>query len=405
MSWLAGALEALERELAEREVRKRQSLLDSLQVRDRDLREQQQKQQAEIQRETLRALEEQRAAAAAKSRMDRAASIANVLSPDANIDEETANALREGGLGALINKQPEQQVQLGGGSLGMGFGGPVTLPASTAFRGTAKQLEEQRVRQQRAAYIRSLPANSPVRQFLEAQDATGDNSLPATIFTPPKEDKPQVGSFEDFVVRKFGPNPTPQQIAQARREYGDAGRAPSVTVQMGGMNPAQVSAAMKLADDYRTDSKDFISRSESYGTVQAAAKDPSAAGDLSMIFAYMKMLDPGSVVREGEFATAQNTAGVPDRVRNVYNKALRGERLSPRQRADFLSQARNIYSTAQTRQAKIRKTYEDRARRFGIPAEHVVMDYGAIEEPQTGSGAQPDLIFDPVTGTFKKPGG
>lgn len=41
-----------------------------------------------------------------------------------------------------------------------------------------------------------------------------------------------------------------------------------------------------------------------YQKVQAAAHQPSAANDLSLIFGYMKMLDPGSVVREQEFANA-----------------------------------------------------------------------------------------------------
>jgi len=34
----------------------------------------------------------------------------------------------------------------------------------------------------------------------------------------------------------------------------------------------------------------------------------------------MKILDPGSVVREGEFATAQNSAGIPERIRAKYNR-------------------------------------------------------------------------------------
>jgi hypothetical protein len=36
----------------------------------------------------------------------------------------------------------------------------------------------------------------------------------------------------------------------------------------------------------------------------------------------MKMLDPTSVVREGEFATAQNAASIPIKIVNMYNKAL-----------------------------------------------------------------------------------
>jgi hypothetical protein len=34
-------------------------------------------------------------------------------------------------------------------------------------------------------------------------------------------------------------------------------------------------------------------------TIQTVAKNPSAAGDLSLIFSYMKLLDPESSVREG----------------------------------------------------------------------------------------------------------
>jgi hypothetical protein len=46
---------------------------------------------------------------------------------------------------------------------------------------------------------------------------------------PAKPEAQNVGSFEDYVVRKFGSDPSPQQIAQARKEYaaadnqGDAG--------------------------------------------------------------------------------------------------------------------------------------------------------------------------------------
>ncbi|WP_204128690.1 hypothetical protein, partial [Pseudomonas ogarae] len=77
----------------------------------------------------------------------------------------------------------------------------------------------------------------------------------------------------------------------------------------------------------------------SYGQIAQAAKTPSAQNDLALIFSYMRMLDPASVVREGEFATAQNAAGVPDQIRNAYNKAVNGERLNPEQRTGFVSSA------------------------------------------------------------------
>jgi len=73
--------------------------------------------------------------------------------------------------------------------------------------------------------------------------------------------------------------------------------------------------------------------------IQKAGAKATAAGDMSLIFSFMKILDPGSTVREGEFATAQNAAGVQEKVLNLYNRALDGTRLGPAQRKDFLDQA------------------------------------------------------------------
>lgn len=102
-----------------------------------------------------------------------------------------------------------------------------------------------------------------------------------------------------------------------------------------------------------------------YRNVQAAASQPSAAGDLSLIFAFMKMLDPGSVVREQEFANAQNAAGVPDQVRNAYNKAISGQRLNPTQRQDFLNQAAQLATNAEGRITGTTRKYQDIARQYG----------------------------------------
>ena len=78
----------------------------------------------------------------------------------------------------------------------------------------------------------------------------------------------------------------------------------------------------------------------------AASNDGTPAGDLALIFNYMKMLDPGSTVREGEFATAQNAEGVSGRIINVYNNLLSGERLNEGQRENFTGQASKIFDKA-----------------------------------------------------------
>lgn len=102
-----------------------------------------------------------------------------------------------------------------------------------------------------------------------------------------------------------------------------------------------------------------------YQNVQSAANSGTAAGDLSLIFAFMKMLDPGSVVREQEFANAQNAAGIPDRILNYRNQVLSGQRLNPNQRAQFLSEARQLANSAQQRVTGVTREYQGIADQYG----------------------------------------
>ena len=80
-----------------------------------------------------------------------------------------------------------------------------------------------------------------------------------------------------------------------------------------------------------------------FSKIKTSAKADSAAGDMSLIFAYMKMLDPDSVVREGEQATAEAARGIPDSVLNLYNKAIDGKKMGLTQRKDFVTVARKLF--------------------------------------------------------------
>jgi len=79
--------------------------------------------------------------------------------------------------------------------------------------------------------------------------------------------------------------------------------------------------------------------------------------NIGSVFSYMKILDPGSTVREGEAASAQNAAGIPDRIRNYYNQMLSGEGLSETQRNDMADVARSIYNQRLTGYNSLAETY------------------------------------------------
>ena len=90
-----------------------------------------------------------------------------------------------------------------------------------------------------------------------------------------------------------------------------------------------------------------------------AKGDPSAARDMAMIFGIMKMLDPTSVVRESEQATARNARGVPAGIRARWNQLIAGEQLDETQRRDFMDVAIDIYEaqgvTYKATEAEFRK--------------------------------------------------
>lgn len=80
--------------------------------------------------------------------------------------------------------------------------------------------------------------------------------------------------------------------------------------------------------------------------LEKLGKVRSGPASIALVFKFMKALDPTSVVREGEFATAENSAGVDEKVRNVFNKLLNGERLGDVQIEQFIETARALSNEA-----------------------------------------------------------
>lgn len=130
-----------------------------------------------------------------------------------------------------------------------------------------------------------------------------------------------------------------------------------------------------------------------YNKIQRAGEEPSAAGDIALIINYMKMLDPGSVVREGEFATAQNAGGVPDRIRAQYNKLVEGERLSVKQRDDFMKQAGGQFKAQLDAQQRVDSRFTDLATRAELDPEFIIeSNWGGVVEKEPPSQDFPRTV-------------
>lgn len=134
----------------------------------------------------------------------------------------------------------------------------------------------------------------------------------------------------------------------------------------------------KMGDDYRAQSKTFGEASSAFKQINATldSATTSPAATLAAATKFMKILDPGSVVRESELGMALASSGVIDRIGNYVNILQRGKVLTPTQVADFKNVSRQMYSAAQQVQQTIDADYKSKAKAYGLRPEMVTQELG-----------------------------
>jgi len=133
--------------------------------------------------------------------------------------------------------------------------------------------------------------------------------------------------------------------------------------------------------------------SQSYRKIISAPE--TAAGDLSLIYGYMKILDDGSAVKEGEFANADNARGVPEAIRAQYNKTLNGQRLAPNQRKDFVQSAGDLVNSQKQQFETQKKYYSDISNQYKINPANIIYDPYADLDIKTTPPKAPKSTFSP----------
>jgi len=101
---------------------------------------------------------------------------------------------------------------------------------------------------------------------------------------------------------------------------------------------------------------------------KAYTLDKPGAADISLIFSYMKMLDPRSVVREGEFLVARKTGGPADYLLSYLNRLKDGSILTDGVRRSFRDMALGLYNNAKKNlETSNEKTLKQITNVFKIP--------------------------------------
>jgi len=193
------------------------------------------------------------------------------------------------------------------------------------------------------------------------------------------------GSFQDFIVaRSAATRPPAQPLAPVATFDATLGRNIYATREEILKNPTrflppsekpeQIKAG-ELRDEFNALTKDFRAVQDAHTKITTTA--PTGAGDMSLLYNYVKLLDPTSVVRESEFAAAAASGSFGEQVQTAVNKVMTGQRLSTDLRKDFITEANNLYKAQKAGADRIKEQYTNMAKRAKLNPEDVIVDYAA----------------------------
>lgn len=196
----------------------------------------------------------------------------------------------------------------------------------------------------------------------------------------------------------------PYNVAASERESALAAQRDAAAEARARLRGNKASSdAQKLRNEYNTQLKPYLPQVDAYNKAMAIAAVPgeqrTAQDDISLVFLYMKSLDPTSTVREGEYATARNAAGVPDRVRNMWNQLVDGKFLTPAQRAGMGGSIERDWNVGPGRRINIlQNRYRYLGRQAGVedPDQMILMDIGTEPAPTAGPEAPGSSAAAPI---------
>ena len=225
------------------------------------------------------------------------------------------------------------------------------------------------------------PLRVKAQQALGRQDMknTGDATV-ATIKEQGATGRATAGNATKVRTAMIGANARVQAAGLGAHARGQSAGRGQRTIA-GALAAQEV--ALRKAFSGESAVKDAATGAAALRALRAAAADGTGASDLSLLYAYMKLLDPNSVVRESEFAQAAKAGSLPQQIQGVASKVINGEKLTPALRAQFLQAADGRARAQQQGVREVQGRYGPYARRAGVDSAMVAYDpiQGALGAP------------------------
>jgi len=275
-------------------------------------------------------------------------------------------------------------------------------------------------------------AAAPQAPGMPGQPAAGGQPPQAAPLTPPQQAlaRPAVGAVPmtpelAALLRQMGPQAGRQFLAQMQTramqqetrvlqpaeaqallgEAYDPDRRYQITAQ-GGVQPIQGTREpeggssqqrRELEGSLRREFigyqpvRDYFAMIPQIREVRDAAnrENPSRLNDINLVFAFAKMLDPASVVREGEQIQVLRAQGLSETVLGTISRLNGGSGLTPETRQQIIREANSRFANSQSIYQEFADQYRGLARDYGVSPERVVRPVGGEAPPEV---ARPGAI-------------
>lgn len=177
-------------------------------------------------------------------------------------------------------------------------------------------------------------------------------------------------------------------IAQTKAQTPKAAKTPTM---FGETTKEQMKAEMDLAKAFSNEDvvKSFSKvKTHANRLFELAKNPPTASNDEALIVEFNKVIDEGSVVKEGEFARTAEGGGLWTKWKNQLGRYEKGTILQPSQRNTIVDTVRTILSGIRPAYEQKKEFYKQRAGKYKLDPAMII----GVDEPTESTGQRPTML-------------
>jgi len=158
----------------------------------------------------------------------------------------------------------------------------------------------------------------------------------------------------------------------------------------------------KLRERYEKNSKDFREISNAFTSIKGTGGvDASPVNRVAKVFAFVKMIDPGSVVREGDFEALRNTRGFalsPDWFKQEVDRVATGAPIKDETVRQINAAATDLYKSSRARDTATREEIDSVAKEYGLDRRNLFISRQekTEDEERAAKAPQPGPTMTPA---------